>query len=579
MRKPIPIAVAAILALLVLVQGSRVTRESLLAPADEAADVLPVYLATVTLAGGGDPASREALQASYEARGLRARAATYSTLYPATLPALLHPTAGLSWPSFVGLWRGGLLLALLGCGLAGAFLRPLAPWARVVAPGAGVGLLLLLPASGECVRLGQINMLLALLMGLAMLGMARRWGWLAGSSLALGTAAKLVPGLLVLPLLAARRWKAVVVAAAVGLMCVGVAMVSLPFGDIVEGVVQTARFQAAIHPDWSARHARPADWLAFLATLRHGPLLLLTLALGLPVAALRSREALLAAMALCSAWLGCTASAFHMLYLPLLYPALLWVVLWPLEREAPLRRAIPASVAVLLASAMAFLVQPDSVVLEARMSLLGFGVWGACAVRVAWTWRGAEQPAHPWARMALRWYPAALALLFGALLAGALPANRPLAPPVPPVMQDEIEVGFIRPGDPAPGPAESSWDGTPSSVDHRRTGQWPGVAVGGTLLPGSHGAVAEHLELSRATWEGLADDPELGPWAAWVLEATPAEVLHEQLAADTLRWLVREGLALEAHPGEPRLDGLRGSHLGLLSGEIVPERERRSLGD
>lgn len=578
MRTPISNAVAVILAALVLIQGARVVPDSLRAPADEAADALPLFLATVTMAEGGDPGDRLALRASYEARGLRARAATYSTLYPATLPALLRPVAGLDWPAFVHLWRGVLLAALLACGALGLCVMPLARWARPMALPLGLALVLALPVSAECVRLGQANMLLALLITVAMACVARRWDAWAGGALALGVAVKLVPGLLVIPLLAARRWRALLAATLVGLAILGLALASLPAERLVHGVVQTVRFQAAIQPDWAARHAHPAGWLAFLASLRHGPLLLLSLALGLPAAAIAPRRSVLVTvLALFSAWLGCSAAAFHALYLPLLYPALLHLVAWPLERDAPLRWAVPSASLALLATAAAFFIEPQGVVLEARMSLLGMLVWGLCVLRLAVAWRGVELPSHGLVGRLTAHYPAALALLLGVLLARALPQTRPLAPPEPPALQQEIEVGFIRAGDPAPGPSDQGPSGAPSTV-LRRTGRWPGVVVGSTLLPGSHGAAARHLELSRQTWSALESDQALGPWAHWVLEVLPSEALHEQLAADTLRAVVREGLALDAWQDELRLVTLRSSHDELMAGEGTSARGRRSLG-
>ncbi len=579
MRTPISIAAAVILAALVLLVGVSVARESLGSPSDEAADALPVYLAAVTLADGGDPSSREDLQASYEARALRARAATFSTLYPATLPALLRPATALEWAPFVRLWRGALLLALLGCGALGMLVHPLATWARPVAVPLGLLLVLLIPASGECVRLGQANMALALLMALAMACAARRWDVVAGGALALGVAVKLVPGLLLLPLLVARRWRAAAAAVLVGLLCLALAAASLPLEKIVLGVVQTARFQAAIHPDWAARHAHPADWLAFLSSLRHGPLLLMSVAVGLPAVALRpERRVVVAVMALFSAWLGCSAAAFHMLYLPLLYPALLHLLAWPFERDSEPAWAVPVLGLALMMTAAAFGIEPPGVVLEARMSLLGLGLWLLCGLRLFRAVAGPRAQAHPWVEGAVGWYPAAMALLVGVLLAGALPQHHALAPATPPALQEEIQVGFIRPGDPAPGPSQPTSAEGPLSVDHRRTGRWPAVAVGSTLLPGSHGAVARHLALSRATWSSLEDDPTLGAWARWVLEASSSEVLHEQLAADALRALVREGAALEACGADPRLEALSASHAAVLRGEGASQRGHRSLG-
>jgi hypothetical protein len=573
-RKLVPHAAGLLLVVLALVLGARLAVRAMDAPADEAADALPVYLATVTLAEGRDPGDREQLRASYEARGLRARAATYSTLYPASLPALLRPAGGMGWPSFVGLWRGLLLLGLFACGLVGCIGRPLLPWARGVAPGVGLLVLVLIPASGECVRLGQANMLLAGLLAVAFMAVGRGRDGVGGAALAVGVAIKLVPGLALLPLIAARRWRAVAVAAVVGGLCLGLASWLLPLDAIVAAVLDTARFQASIHPDWAARHAQPLRWLGFVAALRHGPLLLLTLAVGLPAVVLAPRRAvILPVLAMVSAWLGCTAGAFHVLYAPLLYPALLFVVAWPMEADAERGWSHAGAGLALAAAAAAFLLAPPTVVLEARVTLLGMLLWGLAALRLWRAWRALPRPEGAFALRALAWYPVGVALVLGGALAWTLPGGRPKAPSVPPALQEEIGAGFILPGDPAPGQAARAEPG-----DHRRTGVWPQVAVGATLEPGSHGAVTRHLELGVATWQALADQPQAGPWAHWVLEASPPEPVHEALASELLRYLVREGWALDALVDEPALDRLRASHGALLVGEDGASRERRPLG-
>ncbi len=577
MRRPLPAILTSVLLVLLLWQGARVSWSVFSSPADEAADALPIYLATVTLAEGGDPGSREALQQRYQERALRVRAATYSTLYPVTLPALMRPFADLDWRPFALLTRGVLLLSLLGCGLAGAWLRPRIPGARLRVALAGALLLALLPASAECVRLGQINMLLALLMMGAMVAVARGWDGTAGGLLALGAATKLVPGLLVLPLLAARRWRVAGVASLVGAGALGLAALAHPLPEIVDGVVQTVRFQGAIHPDWAARHAHPPGWLAFLAGLRHGPLLLMGLAGSLPALAARpSRTTTLAAMALFSAWLGCSAAAFHMLYLPLLYPALLYLVLWPFEPQAPRELARGVAIVVLVATALAFALEPERVVLEARMSLLGMVVWAGCALRLGVSHLHSPGGEPPWIAPWMRWHPVALSALLGALFASAMPAHQPLAPPEPPTLQEVIEVGFIRPGDPVPGP-EPALVTRRAVGHHRRTGRWPEVAVGSTLSPGSHGAMVRHLEFGAQRWGALVEDDVAGPWAAWVLEARPPDPVHEGLASELIRYLLRESRALEALGGE-ELGALRRSHRALIRGEVELDRPRRTLG-
>ncbi len=477
----------------------------------------------------------------------------------------------------MGAWRWLLLISLVGTGLLGCAVHPSRKWARWIAPGLGLLVLLALPASADCVRLGQVNMFLALLLTVAMLACARGWESAGAGALALGAGVKLVPGLLVLPLVAARRWRAVAVAASVGLAILVSTAAQLPIERIVHGIVDTARFQSGIYPDWAALHAKPYRWLAFVAQLRHGPLLLFTLAAGLAAVAIHPRRRVVVAVfAMLSAWLGCTASAFHVLYSPLFYPALLYLVAWPLERDAPLGRAVPTSLGALAVMGLAVGCEDLGLVLEARMTLAGAALWALCGIRLLDAWRRSGPAAAPIARRLAGWLPVGLGLLAGLLVARALPGKGPMGPVVPLALQDEAPAGFILEGDDVPG-AGVAVDSVDATNEPRRTGRWPRVAVGSTLVPGTHGAMKRHLASAPNLWRSLEAHPEVGPWASWVLEAEPQGALHEQLAADLLCFLARESTALEAHPDLVALEALRVSHAEAMQG-AEPQRERRSLG-
>lgn len=348
-----------------------------------AADALPLYLTTRVVAQGGDPTDMAALQQAYQELGLQTRVLMFSTLYPASLAALLQPLAELSWPDFLHRLRQLVLAAwVLGLALAGA--GTAGPGRRLLGAGVGAafavwGQPLLVPALG----LGQANLLITGLFG-GVLG-ALAWGrnGLAAGFAVLGAAVKLVPGLAVWPLLAGRRWRGLAVGVVVGL---GVVAWTFAFVDprvAVEGVWRTIRFQGNVAPAWAAVEIYPRILHMLAASLRHGPLGWLTLVL-VGVAAFRApRPAVLAGgSALGMAWLGGDAAGVGVFYATFATPAAVWLLVRPLRSQG-------SRLAWLLAplSGGFLLLLPDevgSLVAELHMLAACFLVWAGCAVLLLW---------------------------------------------------------------------------------------------------------------------------------------------------------------------------------------------------
>ncbi len=565
-----------ILGLLALWFARAIVADAVRSRPDHASDALPVYLSAATLAADLDPTSRADLQATYQAKGLQTRAATFSTLYPVTFSAMLLPTAGASWEQWVRGWRWCLLLAAFATGALWCGARHLRPAARPLAFGLGASLVLSFPSTAECVRLGQVNMLLALLMSAALLLIGRsRYTWAAGLA-AVGVAIKLVPGALFVPLAAGRRWRALLVGGLVYLVLFGLACTQLPMAAIVEGVQESIQFQDVISPDWASKENSPLRWLAFVAFLRHKPIFWMTLAMGGVAVLLRPRPRLMVAWgAMFSAWLGASASAFHVLYTPLFFPALLYLACWPLERRSALRWALPAALLAVGGCWALYLVDLPGVVVEARMVLAGMGLWLLCGARLWLDWRSVEQPLPARLEPLRPWLAPAFGLLGGTLAAGTLPGEGPQGPPVPLYMENPDAAGFILPGDAVPGaqmPVGVKGSALPQASFN---GRWPRVPAGSSLRPGTHKTVARHLENSEALWTQLAQArPEEAERVAWVLAARPTGRISALSVAELVTYLTREGLVL-AQLDEQLSHELRVSYREALTGTAPGRSTRR----
>ncbi len=427
--------------------------------ANTATDALPLYLYPRTVDGGGDPSVQEDLAAAYARDAMTARAATFSNLYPATITPMMRPLARGGWERFVTRWRVVLLASAAIAGACGAAAgvdpRRRLQAAAIGAVGAGVTLRLF-PVTPHCVALGQANLAIGALLGVAMLA----WGQqredapragvvldaVAGAALGVGTALKLVPAIGLAFALLSRRWATLLAAALVGGAFLAL---SLPWGNapgvplerIVTGIRGAMAFHGALVPDWIWMDgATPLE--ALVNAGRHLPLLALTLLLGgMRVrAAPKDGAAGVGALALAAAWLAADSAAVHWLYTPLLLPALAWVTTWPLSASSRNDRFLAVLAAGMAAGGWTLYLH-DWLALTAfpRMVMASAITWLAVAVRVV-------TEGAPWKRRDLG------ILMLGVLLAGAHTAWRAEHPaPIEPLPRG-VGNGGPRPGGDAPLP-------------------------------------------------------------------------------------------------------------------------------
>ncbi len=347
-----------------------------------AADALPLYLTTQVVAAGGDPTDPAALEAAYRAQGVQTHALMFSTLYPASVPALLQPLADRPWPDFLQAIRrlslGGwvLGLALAGAGSAG-------PGRRIL--GAGIGALFSVvgqPLMTAALGLGQVNLLVGGLLGGVVGGLA--WGrpGLAAACAVAGAAIKLVPGLAIWPLVAGRRWSALAVGVGIGALICGVTFLAVDSATAVGGVLRTVRFQGTVAPGWAAIEIYPRAVHMLAAGARHGPLGWLTLvATGVACASAPRPVVLAGAAAAGMAWLGADAAGVGVYYALLATPAAVWLLVSPLSAGRPRWTwlLLPLSAGfVVMAPA-----QLTSLEAELDMLLAGFAVWAGCMLTLA----------------------------------------------------------------------------------------------------------------------------------------------------------------------------------------------------
>lgn len=357
----------------------------------DAADAVPLYLQGVALREGGDPTNVATL-AEIKERPQRwaLHADVVSTLYPASMAPPMALLAGSGWMVFLARWRGivlgGLLVGSAAVGWAGA-------QGRNAPLGAGLGAVIavtLFPLTGHALQLGQANLLIAGLLGVAVWAAAGDRVGVAGAVAAVGVAVKLVPGIALWPLLAARRWRGLAGAAGIGAAVLAVTVASIPAARVMANVLDTVRFQQGVTPAWMMLFPGPIPH--FLGVLRFSPLGLVTLVItGVCAHATRARAegpaVRASGMVLLAAWLGAAASAVGVFYGLLLLPALIWLTVWPLADRTP--RWTWALVPLALAPKL--LVTADDGVLLAsfQMFLVGLLVWAASAVQLLHlAWQG-----------------------------------------------------------------------------------------------------------------------------------------------------------------------------------------------
>ncbi len=510
-----------------------VDREILHPGETRAADALPLYLAACARADGLDPTRQDALAAAYDARGMDVGAATFSNLYPATAAAVFRPAAALSWDAFTVAWRFVMVGAMVALGVVfAALLRDeVRSPGRVALAAVVVAVLAWHPLGAAMVRLGQVNVVLAVICGVAIVGVVRAREGLSGGVIALGALVKLVPGALLVPALAARRWKMVFVAAVAGLVGVGLAGMGTSVPRQVEAIRDTLHFQASIAPDWMAEGRDVPAWVVAVGFVRHEALLRLSLAGALLAAwAWPSRQVLAGSMALLCVWLGADATGFHVLYLPLAFPGAFW-----LAGRAPLLGSVS------LAGFCAYPFVGEHLPEDARAVVFGVALWVLVAVQLVREVSRAPRArgglgrllARPRTRHALT---ALAGVLVGATIVASQPGDGPRGDPLPPNTQGGA--GFIRSGSRAPGKhaAAKGLRDVPGKDDRADT----------QARPGTIRALHVLLREAPAAWRAVAQaHPERAPLCAERAAKVPAAGLHDLSATEVGAWMREERAAVD----------------------------------
>lgn len=549
------VAVAVVVALAAL--GTvRVWSEGGTVPAQRAADALPVYLSGAALHDGQDPTTQEGLQRAYDAREMSVRAATFSNLYPATTGVLVRPLARGTWEAFLSAWRALLLLGGVVGGAAGGFAAARGRNAGLAAAIGAWCAVSAFPVTGECIALGQANLLVGGLLGVAMAAISRGWGGVAAGAAVLGGGLKLVPAIVGWTLLTGRRWRAVGIAVLLGIVLTAVTLTQVPLDRVVSGVLGTLRFQGAIAPGWLTDPRTPA-WMRTVGDLRHTSAMVITLAVTAVVAwttaaTLPPRapathagwRPLAATVALATAWLAADASGFHVLYAPLGIPAVAFVALWPLDDAAP-RWSLPFVLAAGVPAAL--LAWPlAGVPEEARLVLAGMVIWAAVLVRVLVESPPLSTPRVSVVGVALGWGIAhALSLSLGPR--GPDPASVPGGDVTGLGLPEGVGHGGpepgARPGVPplaegAQPPAE-----VPASLAPVGTGS-SSVRLEEILEPEQAARLTGHLVQSPQAWAKVD-----GPLPAWLAATAPQPPAALVTVGELAQWMAWEWVATEQVPG------------------------------
>ena len=187
---------------------------------DRPSDFTAYFLAARGHALGLDYYRRETLEALAAAAGLAGDLGPY--LYPPLFAAVLSPLAQLDYPVARWLWAAGEILALafsLHLLRAATGLRLGRGWR-----GPALAFVVLFPPTGDDLLKGQVTSLLLLLCAGAWLAQRRARPEIAGVLLAVATALKVAPGLLLLYLALRRDWRALGAAAAAGAALLGLSL-------------------------------------------------------------------------------------------------------------------------------------------------------------------------------------------------------------------------------------------------------------------------------------------------------------------------------------------------------------------
>jgi hypothetical protein len=348
-------------------------------------DALPLYLSARAVRQGMDPTDPSVLQQVYSQLEMHVSMALFSTLYPASTAVLLSPIAGQTWPDFLHAWRW-IILVLLGIGTAAAGAGSLRGWRAVLGGALGLWVAMaVFPTTGDALGLGQANLLIVGLFGLAIAGLARDRGGVTAIAAVLGAAIKLVPAIALFPLLVAKRWRALAwgLGAAGLLGILTLSCVSLE--RVIADLMSTIAFQRGVEAPWARNPATP-EWIRWLGQLRRPSLGLLSLGLG-GWAGWRARHTaeqrttvLPTVLGLVITALAVDATAVGEFYATLLIPAMILLATWPLSPAAP--RWSWALVPLIAAPAWCLSLDLSGIEPHPKLMLGGMAVWAGLTIRL-----------------------------------------------------------------------------------------------------------------------------------------------------------------------------------------------------
>ncbi len=363
-----------------------------------ASDAKPIFLTTRAVAGHQDPTDPTIIEAlatthrtarnQFGAHRPTGKGSPFASVYPPSLPRLLAPVAADRWSDFLRQWRAlGLGAYVLGALAAGAAAsgRGLRPFAAVAGLAAA---LWLVPALDTTLALGQANALVAGILGMSVALIALGPVVLGALTLVLGGAVKLVPLVLLWPLVVARRWTALLLAFALAVLICLASAENIGLVNFFKDIGASLEYTSRMSPEWLYGGAHPTPpWLWKLHAIRTVHLGGITVLLAGTAAArvrwhpARQRELLGGAAALMCAWLAVLSSPGQLIYAPLLTPALAWLVggLFGDLRVRPWMLLLAPLVFVLHAVDFD---TPGTVAPAARLMLVAWGIWGAVAIRV-----------------------------------------------------------------------------------------------------------------------------------------------------------------------------------------------------
>lgn len=246
-------------------------------PGERAADAKPLFLGARAVRLGADPLDARVLETLAKQSGMREgggagavrsadprrgsdKGGAWRSMYPVTASVLLQVLRPESWSRFVVEFRAlGWALLVAGAGAAGAAGAGRRRW---ILPGVGLGWIAILsvaPPVSEALGVAQANVHIAGLTGIALGLLALGWSVAVGFVVAVGAGIKLLPVGLLAPVVAGRRWSALVAAMAGLGALVLLSSTHAGVGTQLDDMVESVRYQAAVAPKWVLRDApRPA---------------------------------------------------------------------------------------------------------------------------------------------------------------------------------------------------------------------------------------------------------------------------------------------------------------------------------